>query len=62
MIKTLSESFEGNHPYVLSTKVQQMLCDNDEYKRQYLDSISRQGLEDFLHIGSEDKNEADNQL
>lgn len=62
MIKTLSESFEGNHPYVLSNKLQALFCGENEYKQQYLDSISRQGLEDFLHIGSEDKNEADNQL
>lgn len=56
MIKTLSESFKGNHPYVLSNKLQALFCCENEYKQQYLDSIQKQGLEDFMKIEQDKKN------
>lgn len=50
LIKNLSESVKGNHPYVLFNKLQALFRVENEYKQQYLDSIQKQGIEDFFNV------------
>ena len=50
LIKVLSESIKGTFPYTLENRLKGELFKEDENKKQYLDSIVNQNLDDFLDL------------
>ena len=48
LIKVLSESIKGTFPYTLENRLKGEIFKEEENKKQYLDSIVKQNLDDFL--------------
>lgn len=50
LIKVLSESIKGTFPYTLENRLKGEIFKDEENKKQYLESIARLGLDDFLNL------------
>lgn len=50
LIKVLSESIKGTFPYTLENRLKGEIFKEEENKKQYLDSIVKQNLDDFLDL------------
>ena len=50
LIKVLSESIKGTFPYKLENRLKGEIFKDEENKKQYLESIARLGLDDFLNL------------
>lgn len=50
LIKALSESIKGTFPYTLENRLKGEIFKEKENKKQYLDSIARLDLDDFLNL------------
>lgn len=50
LIKALSESIKGTFPYTLENRLKGEIFKEKENKKQYLDSIARLDLDDFLDL------------
>ena len=50
LIKILSESIKGTFPYTLENRLKGEIFKEEENKKQYLDSIVKQNLDDFLDL------------
>lgn len=50
LIKVLSESIKGTFPYTLENRLKGEIFKEEENKKQYLDSIVKQDLDDFLDL------------
>lgn len=50
LIKVLSESIKGTFPYTLENRLKGEIFKKEENKKQYLDSIVKQNLDDFLDL------------
>ena len=50
LIKALSESIKGTFPYTLENRLKGEIFKEEEKKKQYIESIARQGLDDFLNL------------
>lgn len=50
LIKVLSESIKGTFPYTLENRLKGEIFKEEENKKQYLDSIVTQDLDDFLDL------------
>lgn len=50
LIKVLSESIKGTFPYKLENRLKGEIFKEEENKKQYLESIARLGLDDFLNL------------
>lgn len=50
LIKVLSESIKGTFPYELENRLKGEIFKDEENKKQYLESIARLGLDDFLNL------------
>ena len=50
LIKVLSESIKGSFPYTLKNRLKGEIFKEEENKKQYLDSIVKQNLDDFLDL------------
>ena len=50
LIKVLSESIKGTFPYTLENRLKGAIFKEEENKKQYLDSIVKQNLDDFLDL------------
>lgn len=50
LIKVLSESIKGTFPYKLENRLKGKIFKDEENKKQYLESIARLGLDDFLNL------------
>ena len=50
LIKVLSESIKGTFPYTLENRLKGEIFKEEKNKKQYLDSIVKQNLDDFLDL------------
>lgn len=50
LIKALSESIKGTFPYTLTNRLKDKIFNDEKSKKQYYDSIEKQGLDDFLNL------------
>lgn len=50
LIKVLSESIKGTFPYTLANRLKGEIFKDEENKKQYIESIARQDLDDFLDL------------
>lgn len=50
LIKVLSESIKGTFPYTLENRLKGEIFKEEKNKKQYLESIARLGLDDFLNL------------
>ena len=50
MNKGLSESIKSSFPYTLKNRLKGEIFKEEENKKQYLDSIVKQNLDDFLDL------------
>ncbi len=50
LIKVLSESIKGTFPYKLENRLKGEIFKEEKNKKQYLESIARLGLDDFLNL------------
>lgn len=51
----LSESVKGTFPYTLKDRLRDEIFNEEGNKKQYFESITRQDLDEFLHLGRVEK-------